>query len=169
MPTAYSTSAAAAVVGISPSSLRNWCRQYAAYLSPGASPPPGAERALSPGDVATLQRIKALRDELKDYDTIIAELATMPIESAAMPYIDATTTLQPTAPPQQPQNAVQPADVLQALQTLTDERYSQLQRRLDAMERRQGDNLQWFMFGIVAGVLLVGIVAAVVMAGAMWR
>jgi len=37
------------------------------------------------------------------------------------------------------------------------------------MDARQGDNLQWFMFGIVTGVVLVGVVAAVVLAGAWLR
>ena len=83
--------------------------------------------------------------------------------------IDVEATLQPTAPLQQPQGAIQAVDVLQALQTLTDSRYNQLQAQLDDMERRQGDKVLWFAFGVVVGVLLVGIVAAVVMAGAMWR
>lgn len=166
MPTVYNVSQAAAVVGVSPSSLRNWCKQYAAHLSPGASPPPGAERILTPADVATLQHIKAQRDALKDYDTIIAELATMPIEATATPYIDVQATTEALQPIAAPTQAI---DILQALQTLTDDRYSQLQQRIEAMETKQGDNLQWFMFGIVAGVILVGVVVAIVLAGAMLR
>ena len=169
MAVVYNVSQAAAIVGVSPSSLRNWCKQYAAHLSPGASPPAGSERILTPADVATLQHIKAQRDLLKDYDQIVAELATMPIEATIAPYIDATATPQPQDSAQQPQAALQPTDILQALQTLTDDRYSLLQQRMEAMERRQGDSLQWFMFGIVAGVLLVGVVAAIVLVGAWWR
>lgn len=166
MPVVYNVSQAAAVVGVSPSSLRNWCKQYAAYLSPGASPQPGAERVLSPADVATLQHIKAQRDQLKDYDTIIAELATMPVEALAAPYIDATATVEA---PQAITAALQATDVLQALQTLADDRYSALQRRVEAVETRQGDNMAWFMFGVVAGVLLAAVAIGVVMAGAWWR
>lgn len=169
MVTAYNVSQAAAIVGVSPSSLRNWCRQYAAHLSPGASPPAGTERVLTPADVATLQYIKAQRDALKDYDAIIAELSTMPLDVAATPYIDVEATLQPTAPPQQPQAPLQAVDVLAALQSIADDRYSQLQRRLDDMERRQGDKVLWFAFGVVVGVLLVGVVAITVLAGAWWR
>lgn len=173
MPTVYNVSQAAAVVGVSPSSLRNWCKQYAAFLSASASPAPGNERILTQLDVATLQHIKAQRDALKDYETIIAELAAMPIEATATPYIDATTTLQPPATPTDaPQGAtvaLQPTDILQALQSTVEGRYNQLQGQIDALERRQGDNLQWFMFGIVAGVLLVGVVASIVLVGAWWR
>ena len=93
----------------------------------------------------------------------------MPIDEAIAPYIDVQATLQPQDSAQQPQTALQPTDVLQALQTLADDRYSLLQQRIEAMERRQGDSLQWFMFGIVAGVLLVGVVAAIVLVGAWWR
>lgn len=166
MPTVYNVSQAAAIVGTSPSTLRNWCKLYAAVLSASASPPAGSERILTSADVATLQHIKAQRDQLKDYDTIIAELATMPIEATATPYIDATTTVEA---PQQPPIAPQPTDILQALQIVVDSRYNALQQRIEAMEARQGDNLQWFMLGIIAGVILVGVVAAIVLAGAMLR
>ena len=64
MAVVYNVSQAAAIVGVSPSSLRNWCKQYAAHLSPSASPPAGSERVLTPADVATLQHIKAQRDQL---------------------------------------------------------------------------------------------------------
>ena len=108
MPTVYNVSQAAAIVGVSPSSLRNWCKQYAAHLSASASPPAGSERVLSPADVATLQHIKAQRDLLKDYDQIVAELAAMPIDVAIAPYIDVQATPQPQDSAQQPQTALQP-------------------------------------------------------------
>ena len=108
MPTVYNVSQAAAIVGVSPSSLRNWCKQYAAHLSASASPPAGSERVLSPADVATLQHIKAQRDLLKDYDQIVAELAAMPIDVAIAPYIDVQATPQPQDGAQQPQTALQP-------------------------------------------------------------
>jgi hypothetical protein len=60
-------------------------------------------------------------------------------------------------------------DVLQAIQTIADDRYSQLQRRIDDMETRRSDNLQWFALGLAAGVILVGVVALIVLAGAMLR
>lgn len=61
------------------------------------------------------------------------------------------------------------ADVLMALQRLADGRHDALVARIESMEKQQGDRLQWFMFGIVAGVLLVGVVAAIVLVGAMMR
>ena len=166
MPTAYNVSQAAAVIGASPSTVRNWCKQYAAHLSPGASPQAGAERILTPVDVATLQYIKAQRDAMKDYDTIIAELAVMPVDDAIEPYIDIQATATPPEPLQPPTVATMPSDVLQALQIVVDSRHDALIARIEAMEAKRGDNLQWFVFGIVTGVILIGVVAAIVLAGA---
>lgn len=99
MPVVYNVSAAAAIVGCSPSTLRNWIKTFAPYLSPGASPQAGAERILTPADVATLQYIKTQRDALKDYDMIVAELTAMPPGAALQPYIDVqATATQPEAP-----------------------------------------------------------------------
>lgn len=125
MPLAYNVSQAAAVIGASPSTVRNWCKQYAAHLSPGASPQAGAERILTPADVATLQHIKTQRDALKDYDMIVAELATMPPGAAIEPYIDVQATPTPPEAPQLPTAPTMPADVLMALQTVVDERYNE--------------------------------------------
>lgn len=169
MPTAYNVSQAAAVIGASPSTVRNWCKQYGAHLSPGASPQAGAERILTPGDVATLQHIKTQRDALKDYDMIVAELATMPPGAALQPYVDATATPTPQEAPQLPTAPTMPIELVQALQRLADGRHDALVARIESMEKQQGDRLQWFMFGIVAGVLLVGVVAAIVLAGGMLR
>lgn len=169
MPTAYNVSQAAAVVGVSPSSLRNWCKQYAAYLSPGATPTAGTERILTPADVATLQHIKAQRDALKDYDTIIAELATMPIDAAVTPYIDVQATAAPPEAPQAPTVATPPADVLAAIQALADERYSLLQQRIEQMETKQGDRMTVLVLGIGIGILLTLAAAGLVWLGLMAR
>lgn len=163
MPTVYNVSAAAAIVGTSPSTLRNWIKTFAPYLSPTATPAPGTERILTPADVATLQYIKAQRDALKDYEQIAAELAAMPVDATTTPYIDVqaiTSTVEPLQAP------TMPTDIMKALQVLADDRYSALQQRVEAMERRQVSMLTWFAMGIVAGVLLVGVVAAIVLVGA---
>ena len=169
MPTAYNVSQAAAVIGASPSTVRNWCKQYAAHLSPGASPQAGAERILTPVDVATLQYIKAQRDAMKDYDTIIAELAVMPVDDAIEPYIDIQATATPPEPLQPPTVATMPSDVLQALQSLADDRYSQLQQRIEQMEAKQSDRMMVFAFGVLAGLLLAIVGIVVVWLGLMAR
>ena len=154
MPTAYNVSQAAAVIGASPSTVRNWCKQYGAHLSPGASPRAGAERILTPGDVATLQHIKTQRDALKDYDMIVAELAAMPPGAALQPYIDVTATPTPQEAPQSPAGATMPGELVQALQVVADVRYNDLQRQIDAANGAMADRLQWLVLGIGIGVLL---------------
>lgn len=166
MPTVYNVSSAAAVVGVSPSTLRNWIRQYAAHLSPGATPAPGSERILNDSDVAKLQFVKAQRDQLRDYDTINTELAQAPTDLATTPYIDIQAA---TEPPQPAPVATVGADVLQALQKLADERYTDLARRVSEAEAKQWSLITMFVFGVIVGVLIVGVVWAIVMAGANLR
>lgn len=163
MPTAYNVSAAAAIVGASPSTIRNWIKTFAPYLSPGASPQAGAERILTPADVATLQYIKTQRDALKDYDMIVAELTAMPPGAALQPYIDVQATATQPEAPQSPAVGIGSADVLLALQSLADERYSLLQKQIDATNAVQGDRLTWFAYGLLAGLLL-----ALVGIGVVW-
>lgn len=166
----HTPKAAAALLDISVSSLRNYCATYKAFLSAAASPLPGIERRLSDHDVAILQRVVELRRQGMDTNGIVATLQTEDTTTLQSPYIDAA--IEPAKPPeplQAPTVATMPADVLAAIQSLADERYGQLQQRVTDMESRQRDNLQWFMLGIVAGVILVGVVAAIVLAGAMLR
>ena len=75
-------------------------------------------------------------------------------------------TATPPEPLQPPTVATMPSDVLQALQIVVDSRHDALIARIEAMEAKRGDNLQWFVFGIVTGVILIGVVAAIVLAGA---
>ena len=169
MPTVYNVSSAAAVVGVSPSTLRNWIRQYAAHLSPGATPAPGSERILNDSDVAKLQFVKTQHDQLRDYDTINAELAQAPTDLATTPYIDVQATAKPTEALQPAPVATVGADVLQALQLIADERYDDLVRRVADMETKQKDRFTWFVFGLLCGVVIVAVVAAIVLAGASLR
>lgn len=168
-PKRYTPTEAATVIGISPNSLRNWCASFKDHLSEGATPAPGTDRILTDRDIGILQRVKELRAEHRTYDYIKTELATMPPGEAIEPYIDVQATVKPVEAPQLPTAPTLHADVLMALQSLADERFSQLQQRVTDMETGQSDRLQWFMFGIVAGILLVGVVAAIVLVGAMMR
>lgn len=162
----YTPTEAAGIIGISPNSLRNWCATFGDHLSPGATPAPGNERFLNDWDIAILQRVKELRDAHRSYDAIKNELATMPIDTELAPYID----IQATATPPQPAPvATVGADVLQALQALADDRYSLLQQRVAEVEAKQRDGLTNFILGVIVGVLIVGVVWAIVMAGASLR
>ena len=91
----------------------------------------------------------------------------MPVETELAPYIDeqpATTApaKPPEAPPAPTVDTV-PLELVQALQSLADDRYNALQQRLEGLEAKQGNRLQWFMFGLLAGLLL-----AIVGIGVVW-
>lgn len=158
-PKRYTPTEAASVIGISPNSLRNWCASFKDHLSEGATPAPGNDRILTDRDIGILQRVKELRAEHRGYDYIKTELATMPVETELAPYIDLQPVPTPQDSVQQSPTALQPTDILQALQIVVDSRYNQLQGQIDAMGSVQADRLRWFVFGIAVGVLLV--VAAV--------
>lgn len=158
MPTkAYTPSEAAALIAVSPSTLRNWCGQFRQFLSAGATPEPGAERILTDRDVVILQRVKELRDHHVSYDQIAKELDTAPPTDDTI-YIDSAVS----EPLQEPVNALQPVTTpdiaLQVLAAITANR-DDLQRQIDNLGSTQADRLRWFVYGVAVGVLLV--VAAV--------
>jgi len=166
-PKRYTPTEAASVIGISPNSLRNWCATFKEHLSEGATPAPGIDRILTDKDVGILQRVKELRAEHRTYDYIKNELATMPVETELAPYIDVQpATTAPAKPPEAPPAPTVdtvPLELVQALQSLADDRYNALQQRLEGLEAKQGNRLQWFMFGLLAGLLL-----AIVGIGVVW-
>ena len=179
----YNVSAAASLIGASPSTVRNWVKQFGAHLSPSANAPTGIERVLTARDVRLLQFVKEQRDLLRDYGSIAADLASVP-QDELEPYVDVTvaTTEPPDAPP-----AIQPAQsayvntealatIVQAALQASETRYSDLQHqydalqgRVDAVEAKQSSTLAWFVMGIVCGVLIVAATVAIVLLGGSLR
>lgn len=169
-PKRYTPTEAAGVIGISPNSLRNWCATFKEHLSEGATPAPGIDRILTDKDVGILQRVKEMRAEHRTYEFIKNELATMPVETDLAPYIDAT--IEPATSPeplQAPTVATLPLELVQALQSLADDRYSALQQQIDAIGAAQSNRMVWFMFGLLAGLLLAIVGIVVVWLGLMVR
>lgn len=168
-PKRYTPTEAASIIGISPNSLRNWCATFKEHLSEGATPAPGNDRILTDRDIGILQRVKEMRAEHRTYEYIKNELATLPVDAAIEPYIDVQATATPPEPLQAPTAPTMPADVLMALQTVVDERYSALQRQIDATNAAQGDRVTWFAYGLLAGLLLALVGIGVVWLGMVAR
>ncbi len=152
----YKPADAARACNASPNTIRNWCRDYAAFLSPGASGH-GGDRLLTDRDMQVLQMIAQLRAEKMLLPEITARLREVTFGDIAPP--------GPSAPPstlQSPQNAQdglqQTQGVLVALQAL--------QAQVDAIREATGqdrqqrrDNVTAFGLGfIVAGFLFLGMV-----------
>lgn len=157
------------MIGVSVSSLRNYCSTFAQFLSAEAAPAAGKERRLSQHDVAILQRVVELRGMGLDTAGIVATLQGEDL-AALMPYINATIEpATPTAPPQPAPVATVGADVLQALQKLADDRYDDLVRRVAEVEAKQWSLITMFVWGFLAGLICVLVVLAVLWAGANFR
>lgn len=165
MPVHYNVSSAAAVVGVSPSTLRNWLRQYAKHLSDGATPPPGQDRVLNDSDVAKLQYVKAQRDLLRDYPDIAKDLEAMPADEAIMPYIDVTPTTPVAAPPPALQQPAISTELVQALRMIVERQDGDLQRQIDELRQTQIERYQNFVLGILVGIVLTAVVLGLLWAG----
>lgn len=174
MPGHYTPTAAAAMIGISVSTLRNYCSQFKELLSPDAAPPAGTERRLTPADVATLQRVKELRGQGMAPAAIVATLqASLQTEDAStlQPYIDSTTTdfqpaqAQPTAQELVPATT-QAIELYSAILTHTtalQSRMDAMQAQIDSQARAGASRFTLFVAGI-----LIGLVVALIIVGVLW-
>ena len=163
-PGHYTPTAAAAVIGISVSSLRNYCSQFKGLLSPDASPPAGVERRLTPADVATLQRIKELRGQGMAPAAIVATLqASLQTEDTAtlQPYIDSTTTDQELAPATT--QAIELYSAILSHTTALQARMDAMQAQIDSQARAGASRFTLFVAGI-----LIGLVVALIIVGVLW-
>jgi DNA-binding transcriptional MerR regulator len=66
----YTTKQTADAAGTSSSSIRNYTRAWAEFLSPGANPPAGEQRQYTPEDVAVMATIAALRSRMATAEQI---------------------------------------------------------------------------------------------------
>ena len=164
----YSPTQAAAMVGVSASTIRAWCKEFSDYLSDNANPQPGTDRALLPGDVAILQKVKELREGGAGIVDILQALTESPTE-ALQPYIDSAVThppplpITPTESPQQGPQAIELyATVLQSV--------GALQARMDALQAQQDSQAQAATGRVTlfAVGVLVGLVLALIVVGVLW-
>lgn len=113
-------SQAADALGVSPSSVRRLCSEYAGHLSDGANPGKGSVRKLSKRDIRSLSEVVRLKAEGKDTDSIRQQLGN-------------TVFHEDTEPPQAAQEAhsaaFMPAVIVNSLQVIDS--------RLQALESQQ--------------------------------
>ena len=171
----YNPDQAAALIGASASTIRNWCKVYASELSEGANPPIGTERRLTQQDVAKLQQIKVWRDNRTPVQEIIRLL-----QAAASANEPAQLTIDAIATPTQPQAHQTPQDASDGalaiitahntLQSRVDDLARHIERveaaaRAQAQEARasQQERINMLVTGIVIGAVVVLIIVAVVL------
>ena len=153
----HRTKEAAAIVQISPTSLRNWCATFAAFLSPGANPEPGIERLFSDHDLAILQRVKELRAQHLTYEAITSTLHSEDTESL-QPYIELhpstpepETTPTPTLTPTP--NAL-PAEYAIQIVAELNQRFTVLHTEIETMKKDNASRFTHAAFGFIAGVFV---------------
>lgn len=178
MPGHYTTKAAAALVGISVASMRNYTTIFADFLSADASPPAGQERKLHDHDIAVLQRAVELRAQGMATESIRQTLRDEDI-SALVPYVDAMPIIEPQAPTESPQPAsldIMGADIILEAMRASESRhsdlqarYSEMQNQIEAIRAEQAQRFTWFVWGALFGILVVLIVLAILWGGAMMR
>jgi len=156
----YSPTAAAALVGISVSSLRNWCAQFGDHLSASAHPPPGKERQLSAADVAVLQRVRDLRAQGMTTEAIRAALQQEDL-TTLQPVVDVAPTPPAQAATEQPQAHAEALQIVAAM----NERQQAIEQRIAAVETATAQRMTWFAYGVLVGVALVAVAAGLVWLG----
>lgn len=77
-PIDYKTRQAAQFLGVHENTVRLWCAQFAAHLSPGANPPKGSTRILTADDLALLALVRDGRTASKGLQELDIELAQLP-------------------------------------------------------------------------------------------
>jgi DNA-binding transcriptional MerR regulator len=160
---------AAAIVGVSSSQIRNWCAQFADYLSDQATPQPGQARMLTPTDVATLQRVQELRTEGVDYADIPEQLTGLDY-SQLVPYVDVAPDVTAADQPAPP-SSLATIELFGKLEN----RFQQMQGQIDQMrdeqaahERDRMSAATMFGLGLIAGILLIGAIFLLFAVGFGW-
>lgn len=173
-PRVYTPTTAARVIGIAPNTVRAWCSRYSAHLSPSANPTSGEARVLTPSDVATLQAIKRLLDADVLPDEIEEQLSQLPPVELQQPDIPPDAVQQPPSSlpssataQESPGTAIALAQVQTVLQPAFDAmaaRLSSVEQAQRDMAEQQRDSRRSFYFGVLAGVLAVGVAVIVLVA-----
>ena len=70
----YTVAQAARSANVSGTTIRNWSRMYADYLSPSANPLSGTPREFTADDLSVFSTIAVLRDQLQETEAIRAAL-----------------------------------------------------------------------------------------------
>lgn len=160
-------------LGVTTNSIRNWTRRYAEYLSDSAYPKPGAQRALTQRDRIVLAYINGLLKDGHRHEYIATRLAETSFsdDEATPADLLANVTERRLTITDEPQTAMATADASAYLALIQrqDERSQSQDERIRQLEDtvRRIDNhtrlIVAAVAGIVAGAVIVGILAALVM------
>lgn len=129
--------ATAAMLEITPVTLRRWCEYHAEHLSPGANPQAGKARRFTGRDLEVFKHVRSLRAlglTVSDINEQLQALTFAVVDNDEQSAADSSELAPTTA-------------------------QDSLQRQIDGLQAARRDNVTWFALGfLVAGFLFLGMV-----------
>ena len=140
-------------VGVPPSTLRLWAKQYAEFLSPGANPASGEERRFTAGDIETLKAVAQLRHNGMLPADIANRLRNNPAAGVQDAPGQGAAPLQVHTPTEPGHDAIQTF----LARTETADKLTDIDRRLERVESQRSTVLIAFV-AFAAGAVVVAVV-----------
>ncbi len=138
----YHTTDAAKACNVTLNTIRNWCKDYSAFLSAGATVATG-QREFTGRDMDVFKYIALLRSEGMQKDAIVQRLG-----ETTFPEIEEGAIIEQPALQETPPSAPAPLGARDDLET----RLALLERSVIETQRAQRPNVWWFAVGLLAGL-----------------
>jgi len=139
----YRTNEIAQTCNVTVNTVRNWCKEFGAYLSPGATVTTG-HRRFTERDKNVLLYVAQLRNENMQQSAILQRLS-----ETKFPDIDEPEEESAILPVQ---NAPETHSAAQLPMVALDDLRNEFNAKLEAIEQRTRPNVWWFVAGLVAGL-----------------
>jgi len=139
----YRTNEIAQSCNVTVNTVRNWCKEFGAYLSPGATVTTG-HRRFTERDRNVLLYVSQLRNENMQQSAILQRLSETKFPDIDEP--EEESAIEPV------QNAPETHSAAQLPMVALDDLRSEFNAKLEAMEQRTRPNLWWFAAGLAAGL-----------------
>ena len=139
----YRTNEIAQTCNVTVNTVRNWCKEFGAYLSPGATVTTG-HRRFTERDKNVLLYVSQLRNDNLQQSAILQRLSETKFPDIVKPKEE--SAIEPI------QNAVETHSAAQLPLVALDDLRSEFNAKLEAMEQRNRPNIWWFAVGLAAGL-----------------
>ena len=139
----YRTNEIAQTCNVTVNTVRNWCKEFGAYLSPGATVTTG-HRRFTERDKNVLLYVSQLRNENLQQSAILQRLSETKFPDIDQP--EEESAIEPI------QNAPETHSAAQLPMVALDDLRNEFNAKLEAMEQRNRPNLWWFAAGLAAGL-----------------
>ena len=163
----YTTADIARELGVSKMTVRNWTTRYAEFLSPAASPQPGAQRAFTQRDRIVLSFVAGMVSEGHRHEFIAQRATETTFDPNEITPADARAVELPQEATDEPGAAIAPARasdtlaIMQAASAQFEPRFAEMDQRLRTMESQN----RWMIAlvaGFLAGAVLIALVALLI-------